>query len=158
MTAHWPVSSVTHAEPTRHMKGSVVTAIHFVAVCHISVFPNNFTNSDILCMCVCVSVYVCVCVCTYTFTNHLYTFVCVYLCVYLHTVNLCVFIPAGLCRIDWARSAWVSSRGKIEAARCGGPGLRRISLPRVCSRPKQEPPSGVSSRWTPVYGEGEDTS
>lgn len=74
--------------------------------------------------------------------------ICVYLCLYLHTANLCVYIPAGLCWIGWARSAWVSSQGKIEAARCDDFGLPRISLPWVCSRPKREPPSGVSSRWT----------
>lgn len=139
---------------TERMKGYVVTSI---LVC-ISVLPNTFPDSDMcvhafVCLCMCV----CACICIY---KHLYTLVCVcvYLCLDLHTANLCVDIPAGLCWIDWARSAWVSSQGKIEAARCGGPGLPRISLLRACSRPKREPPSGVSSRWTPVCGAGEDTS
>lgn len=79
---------------------------------------------------------------------------CVYLCLYLHAMNLCVCIPARLCWIDWAWSAWGSSWGKIEAARCSGPGLPKISLPRVCSRSKREPPSGVSSRWTPCLWQG----
>lgn len=93
-----------------------------------------------LILCVCVGGSLCM---------HLYSpfDICVCLCSYLHTAKLCVSIPAGLCWI--ARSAWVSSQGKIEAARCGNFGLLRISLPWVCSRPKQEPPSRVSSRWTP---------
>lgn len=129
---------------TEHMKHCVVTSIFF-AVSNISVLPNNFTNSDMCCLSMCVHMHL---------ETLLHISVRVYLCLYLHTENLCVYIPAGLCRIDWARSAWVSSQGKIEAARCGGPGLPRISLPRACSRPKREPPSGVSSRWTPVCGKG----
>lgn len=62
------------------------------------------------------------CLCCACVRMHLQTplhVLCVLVC--LHTVGLCVYIPAGLYWIDWARSAWVSSQGKIEAAICGGP-------------------------------------
>lgn len=79
---------------------------------------------------------------------YLSTFVCTCVCIAARPIRAPTHL-LGRAELTGPRSAWVSSRGKIEAARCGDSGPPRISLPWVCSRPKQEPPSGVSSRWTP---------
>lgn len=88
---------------------------------------------------------------------YLSTFVCTCVCVATRPVCASTHL-LGRAELTGPRSAWVSSRGKIEAARCGDSGPPRISLPWVCSRPKREPPSGVSSRWTPRLRWGEDTA
>lgn len=78
-----------------------------------------------------------------------FTHLCLSVCtIYLHCPRY-VYIPAELFGIDLGQSAWVSSQWEDWSSQMQRLGLPKISLPQACSRPKREPPSGVSSRWTP---------
>lgn len=58
-----------------------------------------------------------------------------------YSSTLCIHAgPAGLFGIDLGRPAWVSSQGKIEAARCRGLGYRRYHYPKHVADQNGSPP------------------
>lgn len=58
-----------------------------------------------------------------------------------YTSTLCIHaVPAGLFGIDLGWPAWVSSQGKIEAARCRGLGYRRYHYPKHVADQNGSPP------------------